>query len=98
RHVSRHQMIAMIEIVSPGNKSNQSGLDAFVRKAREALAAGIHLLIVDLFPPTARDPEGIHRAIWGEESEEDDALPANKPLTCVAYLAEAGGEAFLNFV
>src|SRR5262249_37823565 len=59
RHVSNHQVVAMVEIVSPGNKNNQNGLNAFVRKAREALAAGIHLLLVDLFPPSARDPQGI---------------------------------------
>ncbi|HWG46987.1 MAG TPA: DUF4058 family protein, partial [Gemmataceae bacterium] len=45
RHVSNHQVVAMVEIVSPGNKNNQNGLNAFVRKAREALAAGIHLLL-----------------------------------------------------
>ena len=52
RHVSDHQVVAMIEVISPGNKNNQNGLNAFVRKAEEALAAGIHLLLVDLFPPT----------------------------------------------
>ena len=50
-------MVAMVEIVSPGNKNNQNGLNVFVRKAHEALAAGIHLLLVDLFPPGARDPQ-----------------------------------------
>src|SRR4051794_30708006 len=48
RHVSHHQVVAMIEVVSPGNKNNVHGLNAIVRKAREALAAGVHLLIVDL--------------------------------------------------
>ena len=59
RHVSRHQVVAIVEIVSPGNKGNQQSLSAFVRKAQGALAGGVHLLIVDLFPPTARDPEGM---------------------------------------
>ena len=56
RHRSRHQIIAMVEIVSPGNKSGQTEFAAFVQKAEQALLSGIHLLIVDLFPPTARDP------------------------------------------
>src|SRR5688572_20937645 len=34
RHVSHHQVVAIVEIVSPGNESNQNGLNAFVRKAR----------------------------------------------------------------
>ena len=66
RHVSRHQVVAMVEIVSPGNKNNQNGLNAFVRKAQDALAAGINLLLVDLFPPSPRDPRGIHGAVWGK--------------------------------
>jgi hypothetical protein len=97
RHVSHHQVVAIVEIISPGNKNNLNGLNAFVRKAREALAAGVHLLLVDLFPPSARDPQGIHRAVWGEDCGEDFVLPPDKPLTCVAYVGGAGAEAFLNF-
>lgn len=96
RHVSHHQVVAMVEILSPGNKNNQNGLNAFVRKAREALAAGVHLLLVDLFPPSARDPQGIHGAVWGEDSGPDFALPEDKPLTCVAYVGGAGAEAFVE--
>jgi hypothetical protein len=96
RHVSNHQVVAMVGIVSPGNKNNQNGLNAFVRKAREALAAGIHLLLVDLFPPSSRDPQGIHLAVWGEDCGEDFSLPADKPLTCVAYVGGASAEALIE--
>jgi Protein of unknown function (DUF4058) len=96
RHVSNHQVVAMVEILSPGNKNNQNGLNAFVRKAHEALAAGIHLLLVDLFPPGPRDPQGIHRAVWGDDCGEDYALPADKPLTCVSYIGGAGAAAFVE--
>jgi hypothetical protein len=96
RHVSNHRVVAMVEIVSPGNKNNQNGLNAFVRKAHEALAAGIHLLFVDLFSPSSRDPQGIHRAVWGEDCGADYALPEDKPLTCVSYVGGAGAEAFIE--
>jgi hypothetical protein len=96
RHVSHHQVVAMVEIVSPGNKNNQNGFNAFVRKAHEALAAGVHLLLVDLFPPGPRDPQGIHRAVWGEDCGEEYALAADKPLTCVAYVGGPGAEAFIE--
>jgi hypothetical protein len=96
RHVSNHQVVALVEILSPGNKNNQNGLSAFVRKARDALAAGVHLLLVDLFPPSARDPQGIHRAVWGEDCGDDFAPPSDKPLTCVAYLGGPGAEAFVE--
>ncbi len=96
RHRSGHEVVAMIEIVSPGNKASQRDLAAFVQKADQALLAGIHLVIVDLFPPSKRDPQGIHRAIWGEGREGDFALPADKPLTCVSYVGYPDIEVFLD--
>lgn len=95
RHVSNHQVVALVEIVSPGNKNNQNGLDSFGRKARDALAAGIHLLIVDLFPPGPRGPQGIHPVIWGPTNDEFSPVP-DKPLTCAAYLGAPSFEAFIE--
>lgn len=96
RHVSNHEVIAMIEVVSPGNKNSANGLKAFVGKARECLAAGIHLLIVDLFPPGPRDPEGIHRAVWEDDCDEDYQLPDDKRLSCVSYIGGPSSEAFVE--
>jgi hypothetical protein len=81
------QVVAVIEIVSPGNKSSQHALRSFVEKAYELLQRGINLLVVDLFPPSSRDPQGIHKAIWDEIREESFALPPDKPLTVAAYCA-----------
>src|SRR5439155_3739406 len=67
RIVVKHHLgriVAVIEIVSPGNKDSRAALRDFVDKAIDFLRRGIHLLIVDLFPPTPRDPWGIHKAIW----------------------------------
>src|SRR5438132_5935678 len=47
RHTSRHQVIAVVEVVSPGNKNSRRGLHSFIEKAVELLRAGVHLLIVD---------------------------------------------------
>ena len=58
---------------------------AFVEKASELLAKGIHLLILDLFPPGKRDPQGIHGEIWQEIAGQEYAAPADKPLTLAAY-------------
>jgi hypothetical protein len=97
RHRSNHDVIAMIEIVSPGNKNNRREFDAFVKKADEILKAGIHLLIVDLFPPGPRDPQGIHRAIWGDGAEDDAVTPPpDKPLTCAAYIGGRPREGFVE--
>jgi hypothetical protein len=96
RHKSNHQVIALVEIVSPGNKSNRHGIRAFVQKAVEALQAGIHLLIVDVFPPGPRDPEGIHKVIWEEVGDDDFKPTADKPLTQVAYTGGPCPEAFVG--
>lgn len=81
RH-GRGKVVAIIEIVSPGNKDSQHAIDTFVRKACDILSQGVSLLVVDLFPPTRRDPQGIHKAIWDEYAGEEpfDFLP-EKPLT-----------------
>ncbi len=80
-------VVAMLEIVSPGNKDSRHAIRVLARKAVEFLQAGVHLLIVDLFPPSRRDPQGIHKVIWDRIHDEPFALPADKPLTLVAYVA-----------
>jgi hypothetical protein len=87
RHSSGDRIIALLEIVSPGNKSSRHALRSFVEKAVEALYRGYHLLIVDLFPSTPRDPQGIHGAIWREISDDAFELPAGEPLTLAEYSA-----------
>ena len=86
RHNSGDRIVALIELVSPGNKSSRSALRSFVEKAVESLFRGYHLLIVDLFPPTVRDPQGIHAAIWGDFIEAiPEPLSPEEPLTLAAY-------------
>ena len=79
------EVVAVIELVSPGNKDSRNSLRSFVEKAVAFLRNGIHLLIVDLFPPSDRDPQGIHKAIWDEFTDEPFQLPSDKPLTLVGY-------------
>jgi hypothetical protein len=85
RHTSGDRIIALIEIVSPGNKSSRYGLRSFIEKAAAALYRGYHLLLLDLQPPTPRDPQGIHGALWEEIADASYRAPANKPLTLAAY-------------
>ena len=80
-------VVAAIEIVSPGNKDSKPAVRTFARKAVEFLEAGIHLLIIDLFPPSRRDPQGIHKLIWDRIRDESFTLPSDKPLTVAAYAA-----------
>jgi hypothetical protein len=82
----RHgQIVAVVEIVSPGNKASRNELRSFVEKAANLIARGIHLLVIDLIPPGKRDPHGIHKTIWDEIVEEEFELPADKRLTLASY-------------
>ncbi|MFO0802566.1 MAG: DUF4058 family protein [Gemmataceae bacterium] len=81
------EVVAMIEVVSPGNKDSRAAFRSFVEKAVDFLESGVHLLIIDLFPPTPRDPDGVHKAILGEYGDLPFTPPAGKPLTLVSYRA-----------
>ena len=85
--VMKGEVVCIIEIVSPGNKGSRAALRRFVEKTREFLEAGVNLLVVDLFPPTSRDPHGIHKAVWDEFEERPFELTADKPLVLAAYVA-----------
>ncbi len=53
-------------------------------------------MIVNLFPPTKRDPQGIHNEIWGAMFDQPFVPPANKALTAVSYLAAAQATAYVD--
>lgn len=88
RHSSGDRVVAMIEIVSPGNKQSEMEVNHFADKAVAAIHAGIHLLIIDLFPPSRNDPQGMHGAVWQRLGEEEFVQPEGKPLTLAAYEAK----------
>jgi hypothetical protein len=96
RRTSNHEVIAICEIVSPGNRRTQPALQSFVDKAVFILRSGIHLVVLDLFPPGPCDPQGIHRAIWDEISDNDFVLPADKPLALVSYIGGPVPEALIE--
>jgi len=85
RHVSGDRVVAMVEVVSPGNKASRYALQSFVEKAAGLLDQRIHLLILDLHPPSPRDPQGVHGAIWEAITSQEYTAPPGKPLTLVAY-------------
>jgi hypothetical protein len=84
-------VVAIIEVMSPGNKDGQGAIDSLKAKIVEFLRMGVSVVLVDLFPPTRRDPQGIHQLIWDELTGEPfEARPADKPLTVAGY--DAGGD------
>jgi hypothetical protein len=95
----RHgDVVAIVEFVSPGNKSSKAAFRLFVQKAVKYILAGVSVLIVDVFPPTKRDPFGVHKAIWDEFEEEDFSFPKGKTRTLVSYDAGPPQVAYIENV
>lgn len=86
----RHRLgdvVCMIEIVSPGNKSSKFSIRSFISKTLEFLRAGVNVLVIDPFPPTPRDPNGLHQLIWDRllELSVPFELPQGEPLLMASY-------------
>ncbi len=87
----RHDLgdvVAVVELVSPGNKDRKHSLRTFVDKAFELIEQEVNLMVVDPFPPGPNDPLGVHAAIWAEFTPEPFEFSADKPLAISSY--EAG--------
>ncbi len=96
RHASDDRVVAIIEVLSPANRSSGLAVRSFVKKAAAYLARGYHLLLLDLQPPSLSDPQGIHGALWEEIGADRYVSPFDKPLTVAAYSAGAVTEAYVE--
>jgi hypothetical protein len=96
RRAKGDSLVAMVEIVSKRNKSGQVPIEQFVTKAVRLLTNRIHLLIIDLQPPSPRDLHGIHNKLWEQLSGEESIPPAGKPLTLASYRADSEIDAFVE--
>src|SRR5262245_39956758 len=96
RHTSGDRIIALIEILSPGNKAAQYPFRSLLAKAIGALEQGIHLMLIDLFPPTPRDPRGLHSALWEALGGAPFQAPDGEPLMVASYYAARPPVAFLE--
>ena len=88
RVVVKHHLgriVAVIEILSPGNKDSRAAMRDFVDKTIDFMRRGVHLLLIDLFPPSPRDPFGIHKAIWDEIHDEPFQFPPGKDRILASY-------------
>ena len=81
------EVVCIIEIVSPGNKSGQAAVRKFVEKTRDFLLAGVSVVLVDPFAPGPRDPLSLHKLIWDEFEDTPFEMPADEPLLLASYRA-----------
>jgi hypothetical protein len=96
RHSSDDRVVAIIEVLSPGNKSSRHALRAVVDTAAAFLVRGYHLLLLDLLPPTSRDPNGIHGAVWEEIGDAPYLAPPGKCLTLASYASDTITKAYVE--
>jgi hypothetical protein len=96
RHTSGDRIVALIEVLSRGNKASQHALRTLLDKAIAALDAGIHLLLIDVHPPGPRDPNGVHAALLNEISTKDYTLGEQRRLTAAAYVGGTDVDCFVD--
>jgi hypothetical protein len=85
RHVSDDRIIALAEVLSPGNKSSIGAFDQFKTKVVELLQAEVNVLLIDLLPRTRRDPRGVHAEVWEAVTGDRPSIPRKPPLTLASY-------------
>lgn len=93
-HLGR--IVAVIEIVSPGNKDGRAALRDFAGKVFDLISQNVHVLMIDLFPPGPRDPSGLHKVIWDEIQEEPFEFPPGKDRLLASYECGEARTAFLE--
>jgi hypothetical protein len=87
-HHELGRVVAMIEVVSPGNKDTKHAVASFTAKAVDFIRNGINFLMVDPFPAGPRDPLGLAQAIWNDlVGESLGARSADNSLTVAAFEA-----------
>ena len=87
RTKNEHRVIAIVEIVSPGNKDNRYRLLSFIEKTAQAIRNGIHVLLLDLLPPGKLDMQGLHNELWLALGSSTTEFYPELPLTLASYFA-----------
>jgi len=97
-HVSGDRVVAYIEIVSPGNKHSEVAMRSFTDKLGQAIRRGCHALVIDVHPPTRRDPRGMHARFWQDSfgDENGPGVTAAQPLGMSAYRSDLSPTAYFE--
>lgn len=78
-------VVAVIELVSRGNKTSQRDRDRFLDKTLELHRGRIHVLLVDVQPTSGLLPRGFHGLNCEAHGQSALEVPRGRPLQVVAY-------------
>lgn len=81
------EVVSVIEIVSSGDKRSKRSFETLIGQAVQLLGNGVDMLIVDMFPPSLRDPRVLPVAVWEELGDSFDPGPG-KPLSLATFVAD----------
>lgn len=97
RHVSDHRIIAVIEVISPGNKNNKRALDALRRKINLLLDEKVHLLLIDILPPGLVDPDGLPIALSITDPTEVPVVTEAEPYSLLSVHCSESGDVLRGY-
>ena len=87
--------VASVEFVHPLNRQDAAAASEFVDRLEKILRGGVHVLLIDLFPPAGLLPGGMHGAVADRFDVRYDP-PPGEPLTFASY--RSAGDETTEFV
>jgi hypothetical protein len=96
RTSSGDELVAVIELVSPGNKSSRSAVHQFVSKLTELIWQRVHVVCIDLFPPTSACPQGLHQLVWSDFDGTPGRDLSQSDASIVSYVAGPDAKAYIQ--
>lgn len=105
RHIAIHRtavprVVAVIELVSNSNKDRRETVGEFAGKVADYLRMGVHVLVVDILPPSRSTPNGMHAAIWTslDRDASVESPSESRPFLIASYRAERKPIAYINTI
>ncbi len=96
RHTSGHRIVALLELVSPANKDRRLSVVRFAEKVQAAVLGGVHVVVIDLFPPTRSAPHGLPSRAWQRFDRSPVVPPPGRLLSLGSFVAKPKPEGFFE--
>jgi hypothetical protein len=96
REAGTRRLIALVELASAANKDRPENVTAYAGKAKAALDAGVHVVHLDILPPTKFTPMGLGGAIWSAVNGNDYPFTPEKPLAADAFRSGQVMDLYVN--